>query len=208
MSPPAKLDLGVDLFDDDDQKYFWAVCDIERETSHKVLLAKPSHCSIKNPRFILANPRFRNVATSQTGSGGRPLRRRRPKNIFWAVCDIERETFTQGAVGQAEPIVLSKTPRFIVKFGDTGTFMFCSCISTRGAPTYLISTSSTPSVLPFPLILNCWPIQVQLPPTNDCPASTHNVNPTIVLIRLSLTEWQVHGLCTAFLPLFYNTRVS
>ncbi|KAJ8655966.1 hypothetical protein O0I10_008406 [Lichtheimia ornata] len=65
MSPPAKLDLGVDLFDDDDQK-----------------------------------------------------------NIFWASCDIERETFTQGAVGQAEHIALFKTPRFIVKFGDTATFMF------------------------------------------------------------------------------------
>ncbi|KAJ8651196.1 hypothetical protein O0I10_013361, partial [Lichtheimia ornata] len=72
----------------------------------------------------LADPRFRNVATSQTGSGGRPLRRRRPKNIFWASCDIERETFTQGAVGQAEPIALIKTPRSIVKFGDTGTVMF------------------------------------------------------------------------------------
>ncbi|KAJ8651187.1 hypothetical protein O0I10_013382, partial [Lichtheimia ornata] len=41
-------------------------------------------------KSIVANPRFRNVATSQTGSEGRPLRRRRPKNIFWAVCDIER----------------------------------------------------------------------------------------------------------------------
>ena len=67
MSPPAKLDPGVDLFDDDDQK-----------------------------------------------------------NIFWAVCDIECETFTQGAVGQAEIIALFKTPRFIVKFGDTGTSMFVS----------------------------------------------------------------------------------
>ena len=67
MSPPAKLDLGVDLFDDDDQK-----------------------------------------------------------NIFWASCDIEREAFTQGAVVQAEPIALFKTPRFIVRFGDTGTFMFVS----------------------------------------------------------------------------------
>ncbi|KAJ8651423.1 hypothetical protein O0I10_013034, partial [Lichtheimia ornata] len=56
MSPPAKLDLRVDLFDDDDQT-----------------------------------------------------------NIFWAVYDIERETFTQGAVGQAESIALFKTPRFIVK---------------------------------------------------------------------------------------------
>ncbi|KAJ8655440.1 hypothetical protein O0I10_008934 [Lichtheimia ornata] len=65
MSLPAKLDPGVDLFDDDDQK-----------------------------------------------------------NIFWAVCDIERETFTQGAVGQAEHIALFKTRRFIVNFGDTGTFMF------------------------------------------------------------------------------------
>ena len=68
MSLPAKLDLGVDLFDDDDDQ----------------------------------------------------------KNIFWASCDIERETFTQGAVGQAEHIALFKTPRFIVKFGDTGTFMFVS----------------------------------------------------------------------------------
>ena len=67
MSLPAKLDLGVDLFHDDDQK-----------------------------------------------------------NIFWANCDIERATFTQGAVGQAEHIALIKTPRFIVKFGDTGTFMFVS----------------------------------------------------------------------------------
>ena len=67
MSPSAKLDLGVDLFDDDDQKIF-----------------------------------------------------------FWASCDIERETFTQGAVGQAEHIALIKTPRLIVKFGDTGTFMFVS----------------------------------------------------------------------------------
>ncbi|KAJ8659167.1 hypothetical protein O0I10_005206 [Lichtheimia ornata] len=67
-----------------------------------------------------------NVATSQIGSGGRPLRRRRPKNNFWAVCDIERETFTQGAVGQAESIALFKTPHLIVKFGDTGTFMFVS----------------------------------------------------------------------------------
>ncbi|KAJ8653995.1 hypothetical protein O0I10_010331 [Lichtheimia ornata] len=33
-------------------------------------------------RIKLANPRFRNVATSQTGSGGRPLRRRRPKKYF------------------------------------------------------------------------------------------------------------------------------
>ncbi|KAJ8658726.1 hypothetical protein O0I10_005450 [Lichtheimia ornata] len=65
MSPPAKLDPGVNLFDDDDQK-----------------------------------------------------------NIFWASSDIEREAFTPGAVGQAEPIALFKTPRFIVKFGDTGTFMF------------------------------------------------------------------------------------
>ncbi|KAJ8656003.1 hypothetical protein O0I10_008224 [Lichtheimia ornata] len=55
---------------------------------------------------------------------GLNLFRRRPKNIFWASCDIERENFTQGAVGQAEPIALFKTPRFIVKFGDTGTFMF------------------------------------------------------------------------------------
>ena len=67
MSLPAKLDLRVDLFDDDDQK-----------------------------------------------------------NIFWAGCDIEHETFTQGAVGQAEHTAVIKTPRFIVKFGDTGTFMFVS----------------------------------------------------------------------------------
>ncbi|KAJ8660665.1 hypothetical protein O0I10_003713 [Lichtheimia ornata] len=77
-------------------------------------------------KSIVANPRFRNVATSQTGSGGRPLRRRRPKNIFWASYDIEHETFTQGAVGQAELTALFKNPRSIVKFGDTGTFMFVS----------------------------------------------------------------------------------
>ena len=35
----------------------------------------------QNMKSIVAD-RFRNVATSQTGSGGRPLRRRRPKNIF------------------------------------------------------------------------------------------------------------------------------
>ncbi|KAJ8657927.1 hypothetical protein O0I10_006455 [Lichtheimia ornata] len=52
--------------------------------------------------------------------GARVIFRRRPKNIFWASCDIERKTFTQGAVGQAEHIALFKTPRFIVKFGDTG----------------------------------------------------------------------------------------
>ncbi|KAJ8655113.1 hypothetical protein O0I10_009148 [Lichtheimia ornata] len=163
MSPPTKLDLGVDLFDDDDPKnIFWASCDIERETftqgavgqAEPIALFKTPRCIVKfgdtgtftfsnglgltnctmgaSFTIKLANPRFRNVATSQTGSGGRPLRRRRPKNIFWAVCDIERETFTQGAVGQAEHIALFKTPRCIVKFGDTGTFMFCSCIYTRG----------------------------------------------------------------------------
>ncbi|CDH57458.1 predicted protein [Lichtheimia corymbifera JMRC:FSU:9682] len=45
--------------------------------------------------------------------------------------------------------------------------------------------------LPLSPIPNCCPIQVQLPPANDCPASTHHVNPTTVLILLSLTEWQV-----------------
>ncbi|KAJ8657953.1 hypothetical protein O0I10_006481 [Lichtheimia ornata] len=157
MSTPAKLDLEVDLFDDDDQKIFWrASRDIEHETFTQGAVGQAEHIALfKTPRFIvkfgdtgtfmfnnglglanstlcesftikLANPRFRNVATSQTGSGGRPLRRRRPKNIFWAVCDIEHETFTQGAVGQAEHIALFKTPRFIVKFGDTGSFMFVS----------------------------------------------------------------------------------
>ncbi|KAJ8655487.1 hypothetical protein O0I10_008773 [Lichtheimia ornata] len=37
---------------------------------------------------------------------------------------LDRETGTQGAVGQAEHIALFKTPRFIVNFGDTGVFMF------------------------------------------------------------------------------------
>ncbi|KAJ8651568.1 hypothetical protein O0I10_012860, partial [Lichtheimia ornata] len=80
MSPPAKLDPGSNVLG-------LANCTLGESFTIK-----------------LANPRFRNVATSQTGSRGQPLRRRRPKNIFWAVCDIGRETFTQGAVGQAEPI--------------------------------------------------------------------------------------------------------
>ncbi|CDH52528.1 predicted protein [Lichtheimia corymbifera JMRC:FSU:9682] len=45
-------------------------------------------------------------------------------------------------------------------------------------------------LFPLPPIPNCCPIQVQLLHANDCPASTHHVKPTIVLIRLSLTEWQ------------------
>ncbi|KAJ8651186.1 hypothetical protein O0I10_013387 [Lichtheimia ornata] len=44
MSPPAKLDLGVDLFfDDDDQKVFFGLfATLNVKPSHKVLLAKPS----------------------------------------------------------------------------------------------------------------------------------------------------------------------
>ncbi|KAJ8657206.1 hypothetical protein O0I10_007022 [Lichtheimia ornata] len=80
--------------------------------------------------------------------------------------------------------------------------------SKSSAQLILISTSSTPTLSSLPPILNCCPIQVQLPPTNDCPASTHHVNPTLVLIRLSLAEWQLHGVYTAFLSLYYNTRVS
>ena len=70
-----------------------------------------------------------------------------PKNIFWSssskrsthrsslagsdiaksgISKLDRGTGTQGAVGQAEHIALIKTPRLIVKFGDTGTFMFVS----------------------------------------------------------------------------------
>ena len=44
---------------------------------------------------------------------------------------------------------------------------------------------------------------IQLPPATDCPASAHHVIPTTLLIRLSLTEWQVHGEYTAY----YNTHV-
>ncbi|CDH60938.1 predicted protein [Lichtheimia corymbifera JMRC:FSU:9682] len=54
----------------------------------------------------------------------------------------------------------------------------------------------TPCFLPLPPILNWCPNQVQLQPANDCPASIYHVNATAVLIRLSLTEWQVHGVCT------------
>ncbi|KAJ8660455.1 hypothetical protein O0I10_003913 [Lichtheimia ornata] len=53
---PAKLDPGmVDLFDDDDQKHFWAVCDIERETfTQECCWPSRAHCSIpKTPRFIV-----------------------------------------------------------------------------------------------------------------------------------------------------------
>ncbi|CDH50136.1 predicted protein [Lichtheimia corymbifera JMRC:FSU:9682] len=55
---------------------------------------------------------------------------------------------------------------------------------------------------PLSPILNCCPNQLQRQPTNDCPASTYHVKPTIVLIRLPLTEWQVYGVCT-----HYNTGV-
>ena len=70
-----------------------------------------------------------------------------PKNIFWSssskrstprsslaggdiaksgIGKLDHETFTQGAVGQAEHIALFKPPSFIVRFGDTGIFMFVS----------------------------------------------------------------------------------
>ena len=43
MSLPAKLDLGVDLFDDDDQKIFFGLfATLNAKLSHKVQLAKPS----------------------------------------------------------------------------------------------------------------------------------------------------------------------
>ncbi|CDH56663.1 predicted protein [Lichtheimia corymbifera JMRC:FSU:9682] len=58
----------------------------------------------------------------------------------------------------------------------------------------------------FP-ILNCWCIQLQLPPAYDCPASTHHVNPAATLIRLPLAEWQVNAVSTAFLSLYYITCV-
>ncbi|CDH58354.1 predicted protein [Lichtheimia corymbifera JMRC:FSU:9682] len=58
-------------------------------------------------------------------------------------------------------------------------------------------STSTLSLFPFPPpILNCCPIQLQLQPANNRPASTHHVNPTTALILLSLTEWQVHGVCS------------
>ncbi|CDH57746.1 predicted protein [Lichtheimia corymbifera JMRC:FSU:9682] len=57
-------------------------------------------------------------------------------------------------------------------------------------------------------LLNCCPIQVELQPTNDCPASTHHVNPTTALIRLSRTEWCVHGVCTPLQhPRFLTVRL-
>ncbi|CDH49370.1 predicted protein [Lichtheimia corymbifera JMRC:FSU:9682] len=59
-----------------------------------------------------------------------------------------------------------------------------------------ISSSSTSRFLPLPPILKCCPIQVQLPPANDCPASTHHVHSTTALIRMPLTEWEVEGMYT------------
>ncbi|KAJ8659016.1 hypothetical protein O0I10_005398 [Lichtheimia ornata] len=45
-----------------------------------------SRSSLPIPDFGMSSP------PKIRGSGGRPLRRRRPsKNIFWAVCDLERE---------------------------------------------------------------------------------------------------------------------
>ncbi|CDH54029.1 predicted protein [Lichtheimia corymbifera JMRC:FSU:9682] len=67
------------------------------------------------------------------------------------------------------------------------------CESFRAVPAlFKFPTSSTSALFPLPPILNCYPIQVQLPHhANDCPASIHHGNPTTVLIRMSLTEWQV-----------------
>ncbi|CDH58081.1 predicted protein [Lichtheimia corymbifera JMRC:FSU:9682] len=64
--------------------------------------------------------------------------------------------------------------------------------------------------LPFPSpILNCYPIQLQLQPANNRPASTHHVNPTTALILLSLTgwrvPWRVHPTTT---PVFLDTPPS
>ncbi|CDH48269.1 predicted protein [Lichtheimia corymbifera JMRC:FSU:9682] len=50
--------------------------------------------------------------------------------------------------------------------------------------------------LSLPPTLNCCPIQLQPPSAIRCPASTHHVNPATALIRLSLTEWHVHGVYT------------
>ncbi|CDH56197.1 predicted protein [Lichtheimia corymbifera JMRC:FSU:9682] len=72
--------------------------------------------------------------------------------------------------------------------------------------TNLISSSSTCRILPLLPIPICCPIQVQQQPAIDCPASTHHVNPTTVLIRLSLTGWRVHGVCTTLQHSRFLTR--
>ncbi|CDH51357.1 predicted protein [Lichtheimia corymbifera JMRC:FSU:9682] len=76
------------------------------------------------------------------------------------------------------------------------TDQFTVCMDLFDSAPNLISSSSTFSFSRLPPILNCCPIQLQLQPANNCPASTHHVNPTTVLILLSSTEWQVHGLYT------------
>ncbi|CDH58705.1 predicted protein [Lichtheimia corymbifera JMRC:FSU:9682] len=74
---------------------------------------------------------------------------------------------------------------------------FTVCMICLGSSTNLnFPALPTPSFFPLPPISSCWPIQVQLAHANDCPASTHHVNPTAVLIRSSSTEWRVHGLVT------------
>ncbi|KAJ8651242.1 hypothetical protein O0I10_013286 [Lichtheimia ornata] len=127
MSLPAKLDLGVDLFDDDDQK-----------------------------------------------------------NIFWVVCDIERETFSQGAVGQPEPIALFKTPRFIVKFGDTSTFMFVDPGRAKDAEEPLCVTQ--PIYCPLAAI-SSQSASLQNPlHVNDSPTPAEHFRHSSFLIRADLTE--------------------
>ncbi|CDH49204.1 predicted protein [Lichtheimia corymbifera JMRC:FSU:9682] len=61
--------------------------------------------------------------------------------------------------------------------------------------------------LPSSSFPNSCSIQIQSTTANDCPVSAHHVNPTTALILLSLTEWQLHAVFTAFLSPYYNTRV-
>ncbi|CDH58669.1 predicted protein [Lichtheimia corymbifera JMRC:FSU:9682] len=60
----------------------------------------------------------------------------------------------------------------------------------------LISTSSTHTLFPSSSHSQLLSHSSTTTTANDCPASTHHVNPAAVLIRKPLTEWQAHGVYT------------